>query len=558
MPDEKDDLPKNKFEDWLDRLRRMAVNIAVVIATVLVVGMIVAQVFSGSYLIEPLNISKNLSDKIPDEAGLAAELRDEVGAAWHRAFSETAIKPVVQESDQPDVKVGETELPVRYIAQLIRDISGYPIVRVSGHVLPPPPDKAASKTTDEQDGTLVRITLTTTSRASGPFFDESGRYPEIVRKAAVQTLAQIDPFAAAWALTQGNAEDRQHALTLAKSALKDSRSREWPTWVYRFLGIKSDVPRGELAVGSALFSIGDDEQAREHFKAANEEYALREGSGKRWYAADDGIATTFIREKRFNDARAAVRNALEDRPDYDSAKYHLAEITDNEARAFYRGERNVSLTFCQAEQLVKRAKAEYTELLADHPLFAIAYTQEGTLLLIRLNWIRQQHPIPSCEGGYANAGDLDTQLKEARNLLTTATVEDSGNPQSWFQLANLLYEMQDPLFSGSSKDSRVRADLLEEAEGNYRQSISLLPDDFYIWYRFGQTLSAHALLNPEAADQLKREAISAFCRALALNKNDQTMIQTIKNALDTDHPGTSTTCSASANPGISPVSGTTR
>ena len=71
----------------------------------------------------------------------------------------------------------------------------------------------------------------------------------------------------------------------------------------------------------------------------------------------------FIREKRFGDSRTPVERALTERPDYHFAEYHQAEITDNEARSFYRGEKSGSLTFCAAEQSVKKARAGYTELL---------------------------------------------------------------------------------------------------------------------------------------------------------------------------------------------------
>ena len=50
----------------------------------------------------------------------------------------------------------------------------------------------------------ARLILRTSNSTSGPFFDEEGSYIDIIKHAAVATLAQIDPYAAAGAMAEGD------------------------------------------------------------------------------------------------------------------------------------------------------------------------------------------------------------------------------------------------------------------------------------------------------------------------------------------------------------------
>jgi hypothetical protein len=66
--------------------------------------------------------------------------------------------------------------------------------------------------------------------------------------------------------------------------------------------------------------------------------------------------------------------------------------------------------------------------------------------LIRLNWLRR-HSIQNCEEPNAKPIEpsvvVQKWISETKEVLTAATVADSENPNSWFQLATLHFQLQD-------------------------------------------------------------------------------------------------------------------
>jgi tetratricopeptide (TPR) repeat protein len=362
--------------------------------------------------------------------------------------------------------------------------------------------------------------------------DEEGLYIDVIKHAAVATLAQIDPYAAAGAMAQGDEVEQQKALILVKSALNKSRAEERPPWQYRWLPFESDLPRGELTEANVLFQLGKFSDAREHFEAASKEFQLRDRHGSRWFAADDGLATTFIKENRLEEAKDAIKRSLEENPQYDSALYHSAEIDDNMSRRFFL-EQTLS-SFCEAEKSFAEAREKYTRLLEDHPTFAIGYTQEGTMMLIRLNWLRS-HSIQNCDEPNAKPVEpsvvVQKWISETKQVLTVATIVDSKNPESWYELANLQFQLQNKNINYSITTQAERIKSLSEAIKDYNIAISLNPDDFNMWFRLGVALSSVATLNQKSSKSLLNLASNAFCKALDLNKPHQTMIYTIKNEL---------------------------
>jgi hypothetical protein len=203
----------------------------------LIVYAVIAEVFSGGYLIEPIDVPAASSKDIQDKDGVAAHLRDEIGITWHKVFSGAVVKPIVHDPDEPTINVSGTTFPLRYFASLVRERLGFPIIRISGQILPV--DLLSANGKGAADAAVsseqhARLILRTSNSTSGPFFDEEGSYIDIIKHAAVATLAQIDPYAAAGAMAEGDEVEQQKALIFAKSALNNSRAKERPPWQYRW------------------------------------------------------------------------------------------------------------------------------------------------------------------------------------------------------------------------------------------------------------------------------------------------------------------------------------
>jgi len=125
-----------KFGDWLDQARRVALNSLAVLATVLVCFIIVRNAFTGSYLIDSIDVTSALQKYLPDKEAIAGQLRDEVGLAWNRVLIKTVVKPLVHESDEPVIAVSGTNISLQYIASQLRTALRIPVLRVSGQILP--------------------------------------------------------------------------------------------------------------------------------------------------------------------------------------------------------------------------------------------------------------------------------------------------------------------------------------------------------------------------------------------------------------------------------------
>jgi hypothetical protein len=249
-----------KVENAFERCRKFAINVLAICASGLIAYAVIAEVFSGSYLIEPIDVPAAFSKEIQDKDGVAAYLRDEIGITWHKVFSSAVVKPIVQNSDEPTINVSGTSFPLRYFASLVRERVPIirPIIRISGQILPV--DSLSANGKGAADAAVssewhTRLILRTLNSTSGPFFDEEGSYIDVIKHAAVATLAQIDPYAAAGAMAQGDEVEQQKALILVKSALNKSRAEERPPWQYRWLPFESDLPRGELTEANVLFQL---------------------------------------------------------------------------------------------------------------------------------------------------------------------------------------------------------------------------------------------------------------------------------------------------------------
>jgi hypothetical protein len=253
------------IEQALDRLRKIALNILAIVATGIVAYAIWNDVWSGSYLIEPIATPEDFGKKVQDKVGVGALLRDDVGEFVKAAQNQVAIAPIPQDRQEPDITIAGSTLSFRYFADMLRDIVGHQYTRIAGELTTTEEPATTSLggsmsgSDDRKAEPRVTLTLREADGANGPFFLAEGTYHEVVKRGALEALKIIDPYSPASYLGRGSIEDRREALALISSALSKS----------------SDVPRGELARGNLLLAIAQFADAEKHFQNANSEFAKR-------------------------------------------------------------------------------------------------------------------------------------------------------------------------------------------------------------------------------------------------------------------------------------------
>ena len=328
------------FEQILERVRKVAVNLVIVFVMAIVAYSIYADAWSGSYLIEPISGSGDLADKSED---VAARLRDEVGKLA-LAANNVAIKPISPDEQQPEVKISGTDISLRYFVNVLRSLIGAGYKKVEGQVTvtqigeapdcAPIPNAHDDHAAHEQK---IRLTLSLESSSNGDFLDCKGSFTRAIQRGALETLKVIDPLTAANYIGQSNAlVDKLRAKSIAEATLASERANEWPIWLQRLSGRPSKVPEGLLAIANVKLSMKDlsyedFKESEALFKAANEAYKLRNRDAE-WFTAYDGIATKRLLERDYDGALSAVNRALGLKRQYNSSLYHLAQIYDDRAR----------------------------------------------------------------------------------------------------------------------------------------------------------------------------------------------------------------------------------
>jgi Leucine-rich repeat (LRR) protein len=524
------------IEQFFESCRKSIVNIIVVAATALACYVIVVDSLSGSYLIEPIGVPEEFSKKVLDKESVAALLRNEIGVLVKEARNEATIKSVTVNENMPEIKVGGTELSVRTVSGLLRDFVFSPYTRIAGVL------SVSSGEVGKSD-MKVRLTLAKSDSMNGPFFDEEGRFPDVLKRGAFEALKVIDPFTAASYLGRGAADDRKpEALALLSSALATSRRTEAPVWLQRIFYFGSDIPRGELIRANILLSMNNISDAKESFELANTEFSLRHLGNPDWYAAQDGIAVSRLLQGDYDGALTAVLLSLKLQENYVTALFHHAQVYDFRSRCKLRRDVNpytdsdaaCELTAhsgdtCAALADVRQAQALYRHLQKIYPDFALAYSQNGTMLLQEVAYLKRKRGF-GCPSEDAKLGRPDDRLMnildklevDVDKLFRDALRRNSNLYDAWFQWGILLFQRQDPeLLQTHLLTVAERLALLDSADEKYETALRLVATDYYIWFLKGQALAERSRLSA-VTDWRKfaNESIEALCTSMRLNTRE--------------------------------------
>ena len=533
--------PAEKHESkFLAFTRKAVVDIAIVAAVGLLAFSILSDVWSSAYSIGAIDVPDTFGKEVEDRDGIATALRMEVGRLANEAQTGVAVKPDVPEASEPDLSVAGTKIPLRYAAGLARTLLKLPYVSITGQLLPPDAGPAAPLEPEDQacrvepgdgperSGKPMRLVLSRTDAATGPFFDCTGPFPAILHRGAWATLKLVDPFAAATLLSKKagpSSADQRRAILMIRDGLATARAQEMPLWLQAVFPIWPDrVSRAHLSLGNVYLAIDDQGRAQQEFSAASDEAAARSLFGHRSAAAEDGesiVALNISQRDRahpgphaFGVARARACAALRLKPDLDSAAYHLAQSEDYRAR--YRLANDAAYT-CSAGAIAQSACSLYSRLLLEHPAFTIAYVQQGELILQRLD-----HLMKTGQDGCAALGNEARARLEAdlarfadASFATAVMLDPKGNFDPWLQWGILNFVLQQHPIMDVDRQPQARLQRIDKALGRYRVALTLDRANFYIWFRVAEALSARASLDPFDRDRDADLARTAACEARA-------------------------------------------
>jgi tetratricopeptide (TPR) repeat protein len=510
------------FDAALDNTRKHVLNVLAILASALVVALVLNDALGGNYEVEKIDVAQALADRISGDV-IASQLRDGIWNNWHKAAQSSPINVIQKSADEPDIVISGTNLPLRYMAKLLRRIFQQPVSEISGELLPaqespkPAVGFPAEEKVDSGSGApYVRLVLRDSSATPNRYFDETDSLDKVIRDAAAASLEQIDVYAAVLAYSQGTPDQKQKALQLARITLSQE---------------PKNAPHGRayLVQATALYQLGRGDEAKDFFKKAVEDFSKPSRDARQLSVAEDGLSIIYTNERDWTNAKAAVAAALAAQPNYDSALYHQVEIEDAIYRAFFDGK---STNFCEAEKAFYNALIGYRDFISDNPGFDVAYTQTATMQFLRLHWMRiKGHSIPECPTS-THRHELLDEIKDVEAAAREAITYDAGNPISWFQAANLSYELQDQTYLESEQSSEGRLKLLRTAVDRYKVALSLNPDDFYIWHRYGEALVALADLDSEGRKTWLEQASHVYCKSISTNKNDKGYAEAAKDILN--------------------------
>jgi predicted Zn-dependent protease len=292
-----------------------------------------------------------------------------------------------------------------------------------------------------------------------------------------------------------------------------------------------------MVIGTVQLHLRDFARAQNEFAAANHAYEKR--NGRQSHVALDSIGYAFFESRwhgpkspdparavndRLMKAEEHFKKALAVNPQYDSALYHMAQIYDEKSRIVFRNLDSVDT--CEVLQYFNEAASGYEKLLRDHPNYAIAYEQFGTMLLQRYYFLRKNESSRCASELPPKTEAVEEIFRKALELFDNALALDPKLGQAWLQSGILFYQAQDPKLKLSSVDATTskesRRALLDDAVVRLANASEISPDNWYIWQRLAEVNHARGCVSdrPDKQAYAKR-ARRAYCRAADAIERDR-------------------------------------
>ena len=182
-----DMVPKETF---LDRARKIVLNLAALLAGTFVVGYVVVDAFSGRYEVQTIEVPSELQKVISGDE-IAARLRDGMASDWRKAAVTSPISAYQKDAGEPEIVITGTNLSLRYVSKLIRRILGHSIVELSSELTPGPEDtnKMGDDAGKDHAGIgRVRLILRKSDFSANTYFDGSGPLDQVIADGALASL----------------------------------------------------------------------------------------------------------------------------------------------------------------------------------------------------------------------------------------------------------------------------------------------------------------------------------------------------------------------------------
>jgi tetratricopeptide (TPR) repeat protein len=490
---------------------------------------IVAEVFGGSFVIDPISVPEELAKKGISADTVSSRIRDEMAQleSDSRMGGEGGtVKAIVEGNSAPEINVLGTSISIRYIADAVRDMLHYQ--KFSGDLSfadqrqsADDSEAAEANLAISPAGQLPKVRLVLrVSHDSAWLFEEEGTFDEVVRDGALAALQVVDPYPAAIYLSRRRAEHAD-ALALIDRTLTATSRKSLQSEDGAVLPDET-LSQGKLARAYVLMDMGKQryDEARKTFEQADHDYANAQVSywkGAHWDAALDGLTVLDIYEQKFDAALKDADLAKKANPDYEFASYHSAQANDESFRAFVSGQ--VEIGVCEAFKKARGAEKQYDDLIDNYPNFSAAYSQEAIMLAKELAYVRATN-TPKCESETVPVHELVGKINDRFEM---GLAYDPHFFNGWYEWGLFLIQ-QIPQRDLQSFDASLES-VADAAIDRYDHAIRLVKADSYLsevnayfWLRKAQALVRRSEFSSTPDSLLLQEAKSALAKYRQLVK----------------------------------------
>ncbi|MGJ0509240.1 MAG: hypothetical protein ACR652_19375 [Methylocystis sp.] len=462
-----------------------------VFSTVAVAAIAAWNIYSAPLRIKDLQILGPLQDSdVINGETLAYNIRDHVFHVFENAKVDQKIMHLEVGDPQPiKVDLPNQKFTVGQVSDFISSLFHIDLPVITGTL-------ALSNIRGAEGGAgqQYRLILRKNGRTS-LLFDGVGAIPELIEKASIAIIEEMDPVVAANYVRKLGPSMRLDAIYKAQAAVRATTRKESGFW-----GEPAGGRQAWLVLGYALGDEGQFEDSDAAFRQAmdhgDEREQARAYDGQAYVRIQAARTSTGAARKQrlFGDAWGFLEQALRAEPGYDSALFHMGEI--EAARAMDA----VTEAGCD-ERPFSAASASFAKVTTKKADFAIAYYEEGVLWLNFLNYLQNNHSHANCATGLT--AKIDAAISRTDESFRRALRYQIDFAPVWLQWGLLTYQR-----GQMTSDPHAKGALLDQAIGRFSRSLSLGSSDPFVVRRLSD-----AIFELESAEEHSGEAGDATYRA---------------------------------------------
>lgn len=479
---------RSKMNLFLDRLesafRALWRSIAILMIFAIAIN-VFREVVSAAYTIEVKDVSEALVKHGIGKEVIATRIRAKIAEMVEKARDDDSIRAAAFDSEAPEIKIAGTEIPLRFIANEIKNLLGSPMLKISASIYdgentcPSPP-------TGLVQNSFNLILYTSASSEKGSNTCHYGSLGDLIDTAALDILRVSSPIAAAGYLRNGPTDDTKfEALRIIDQFIVIERSNEKRAFHKLLYSYANNVPRALLMKAYILMSLHQDTRAEDVFEEARQSFeAIGLNVGQAY--AYDGIAQLRIlrlfkmieeNDKFYSDnefikskieTNSILDKALKYDPNYDSARYHKAEVYAKEVIHAIIHQKDCRFDDKVLNVEFNKSDSMFKDFLSYRRNFSIAYYKHGELLI---NWLSflQREESAACLQSIFNKSIINSEINkiyiEADEAFTKAAAYDESFALTWFKWGELAKMQKYVKTQNASKG--------ENEKSKYRQILDI-------------------------------------------------------------------------------------